>query len=67
MRTTVRVTLPPTSAMTLPPLNTWYMATPTLSVDGSQASSMEVGWVCPIWCRFAGGVGGSVSTGPITP
>src|SRR5947207_651569 len=46
LRTTVCVTLPPTSAMTLPPLNTWYMATPTLSVDGSEASSMEGVRVC---------------------
>src|SRR5438067_1954819 len=55
-------TLPPTSASTLPPLNTWYEATPTLSIEASQASDTVVGVGSAVRCRLPGGVGGSGST-----
>src|SRR2546421_905620 len=56
--------LPPTVFIFVPPLYTSYNCTPTLSVAASQAIENEVGFAVPTWCRFVGGLGGVLSTGP---
>src|SRR4029450_12194238 len=55
--------LPPTSAAALPRSKIRYSATPTLSVEASQARSTELDVGSPTMRRLPGAVGGSASAG----